>query len=84
MINRERIYPGALKYMYRIVMQNEDGNRSFKLFNVLCHMKFRFAVRGAQCIFGQCGPLSSLYMIKNGCTEVHFQDRKNNNKLECM
>ena len=57
MINRERIYTGRLKYMYRIVMKKDDGNRSSKFLRVLCHTKFGFAESGAQCILGECGPL---------------------------
>ena len=30
---------------------------------VSCHTKFRFAEREAQCILGECGPLSSLKIM---------------------
>ena len=40
-----------------IVMKKDDDNRSCFL-KVSCHTKFRFAEREAQCILGECGPLS--------------------------
>ena len=55
MINRERIYTGGLKFMYRIVMKKDDGNRSSKIFKVSCHTKFRFAERGGGGPLRPCG-----------------------------
>ena len=46
-----------------IVMKKDDDNRSF--LKVSCHTKFRFAEREAQCILGECGPLS---IIKSRCS----------------
>ena len=32
-------------------------------FEVLCHTKFRFAEREAQCILGECGPLMMAFVL---------------------
>ena len=47
-----------------LVMKKDNDNRSCFL-KVSCHTKFRFAEREAQCILGECGPLTFRSISKN-------------------
>ena len=40
------------------------------ILKVSCHTKFRFAEREAQCILGECGPLSMQILWRRRCSRV--------------